>query len=92
MHFGYESYLIKLYGVKSLKEKRSISRKLLNELRKSFNASVIESNRQDSKDWLEISVGMLANSRKELESLFQSVEKKIIGGGFDIASISTEIW
>ncbi|OAA31222.1 hypothetical protein AT15_06915 [Kosmotoga arenicorallina S304] len=92
MHFGYKSYVIRLYGIKSLKEKRSISKRLQNDLRKSFNASVVESGKHDSKDWLEISVGMLANSLGELESLFQSVEKRVTGNGFDVTKIDTEIW
>ncbi|MBO8165652.1 MAG: DUF503 domain-containing protein [Thermotogae bacterium] len=92
MHFGYKSYVIKLYGIRSLKEKRSISKRLQNELKKSFNASVIESGKHDSKNWLEISAGMIANSKGELESLFQCIEKRISENGFDIIEVTTEIW
>lgn len=92
MHFGYVTYLIRLYSIKSLKVKRSVARPLLSDLKKMFNASVVETGRHDSKEELEITVGMIANTRGELDSLFNSVNQRILWNGLEIILEDGEIW
>jgi len=50
MVVGYGTVIIKLFGITSLKEKRSIVKRLTNELKKRFEVSAIECGKQDSKD------------------------------------------
>jgi hypothetical protein len=92
MHLGYCTYQIRLYGVVSLKDKRGIVRPLLSDLKKNFNASVVETGRQDSREDFEISVAMIANSRGELDSLFNSVAQRILWNGLEIAGEFGESW
>lgn len=93
MHFGYTTYRIKLYAVNSLKEKRSVVKRLINDLRKNFNASVVETGAHDSRDWLEISVGMITLTRKEIDALFESVESRIINwNGLEVIDVESEVW
>ena len=93
MHFGYTTYRIKLYSIKSLKEKRSIVKRLINDLRKNFNASVVETGAHDSKTWLEVSVGMITLTKKEMDALFESVESRIVDwNGLEVVDVESEIW
>ena len=84
MHVGYMTYLLRLYGVGSLKEKRAVIRPLISDLRKNFNASVVETGKHDSKKEAELTVSIVANERGELDSLFQSVWQRIIWNGIEI--------
>ncbi|MDK2950939.1 MAG: uncharacterized protein PWQ77_604 [Kosmotogales bacterium] len=92
MHCAINTYLIKLTAVNSLKEKRMILRKVLSDLKGKFNASVVETGKQDSKYWLEISVALIANSSSEIDSILSSVEKRLLFFNLDINDIISEKW
>ncbi|HOZ99836.1 DUF503 domain-containing protein, partial [Mesotoga prima] len=92
MHVGYMTYLLRLYGISSLKEKRAVIKPVLNDLRRKFNASVVETGKHDSKQESEITVCMVANERGELDSLFQSVWQRIIWNGLEVSGEDGEIW
>lgn len=74
MVVGYASILIRLFGISSLKEKRSIVRALLNELKKRFEVSAIESGRQDSKDYTLIGIAFASLSENECEKKIENIE------------------
>ena len=42
MHFGYMTYLVKLEGINSLKEKRGVIRPVFQRPKKNFNASIVK--------------------------------------------------
>ncbi|HNR79342.1 MAG TPA: DUF503 domain-containing protein, partial [Mesotoga infera] len=65
MHFGYMTYLVKLENINSLKEKRGVVRPVFNDLKKNFNASVVETGRHDCWEEFEVTVGIVANTRGE---------------------------
>ncbi len=93
MHFGYTTFLIRLRGVKSLKEKRSITKRLINDLRKNYNASVVETGVHDSKRELEITVGIIANTKPDIDSLFESLENRITEwNGLEVYNAFNEVW
>ncbi|AMW32656.1 hypothetical protein SAMN04488510_1369 [Fervidobacterium changbaicum] len=74
MVVGYGTILIKLFGVNSLKEKRSIVRSLVNDLKKRFEISAIESGRQDSKDYILIGIAFATLSENDAEAKLDSIE------------------
>ncbi|WP_047267840.1 DUF503 domain-containing protein [Marinitoga sp. 1197] len=71
------TYQIELIDVKSLKEKRSIVKKLTNNLRKQHNIAVIESDFNDNKKILEITITTLSKSKDFLLTFFQKIEEEI---------------
>lgn len=77
MVVGYANVLIRLFGVNSLKEKRSIVRALVNELKNRFDISVIESGRQDSKDYMMIGFAFATLSESDCELKMDSIENFI---------------
>ncbi|HOY25994.1 MAG: DUF503 domain-containing protein [Thermotogaceae bacterium] len=92
MHFGYMTYLVKLEGINSLKEKRGVIRPVFNDLKKNFNASIVETGRHDSREEFEVTIGIVANTRGELDSLFNSVYERILWNGFEVIGESGESW
>lgn len=59
---------IKLDYIHSLKEKRSIIKPVLSEIRKKFNVSCIECGHQNSLDYFDIGLSMASLSNKDLEN------------------------
>lgn len=74
MVVGYGTILIRLFGVNSLKEKRSIVRSIVNELKKRFEVSAIEAGRQDSKDYIMIGMAFASLYEKDVEAKFDNIE------------------
>ncbi|MGC8820551.1 MAG: DUF503 domain-containing protein [Fervidobacterium sp.] len=74
MVVGYANILIRLFGINSLKEKRSVVKSLVNELQKRFEISVIESGKQDSKDYIMLGIAFAAISEKDCEAKMDSIE------------------
>jgi hypothetical protein len=68
---------IKLFGINSLKEKRSIVKSLLNDLRKKYNVSALEGNYNDSKNHLGIFIASLSQSQDYLLNLMDNIENEI---------------
>lgn len=73
----YANVLIRLFGVSSLKEKRSIVRSLLSQLKKHFEVSVIEAGRQDSKDYILVGLAFASISEKDCERKIENIESFI---------------
>lgn len=78
MPVGLIEITMRLFGVKSLKEKRSLVRPILARLRHDFNCSAIESNAQDSHDVFVLSAVTINTSSIELgitlDNIFKTVE------------------
>ncbi len=78
MPVGLIEITMRLFGVKSLKEKRSLVRPILARLRHDFNCAVIESDAQDSHDVFVLSAVTINTSSIEmgitLDNIFKTVE------------------
>ncbi len=68
---------LKLYGIKSLKDKRSVVKPLIAKLRSDFNCSVIESDAQDSHEIAVLSIATLNTSGPELDTTLEIMLKAI---------------
>lgn len=65
--------IFRLYEVFSLKEKRSIRKKLIDRLKNKFNISIAETGNMDSLSTLEIGFSAVSNDYKHLEEIYQNV-------------------
>lgn len=79
MWIGLVHIKLHLYTPNTLKEKRSIIKKLFSQLRKDFNVSTCEMGYQDTKRKAEIGIVHISNDQKEgnslLNRLVNSLEK-----------------
>jgi uncharacterized protein len=66
-----------IYDAHSLKEKRSVLKRLINTIRKHYNVSIAETNYQDLWQRIELSVVMVANDKVVVERELQKVLKTI---------------
>ena len=92
MHCCINTYSIKLSGINSLKDKRMILRKILSDLKNKFNASIVETGKQDSKYWMEISLALITNSNGEMDSILSSIEKRFSFFNLEVYDIISEKW
>ncbi len=65
--------IFRLYEVYSLKEKRSIKRKVIERIKYKFNISIAETGCMDSLRTLEISFSAVSNDYKHLDEIYQNV-------------------
>ncbi|NMA54624.1 MAG: DUF503 domain-containing protein [Firmicutes bacterium] len=83
---------IHLGGICSLKEKRQVVRSLVDRIRKRFNVSAAEVDRQDHHRWSVIGVACVANATahvdRQLDQLLDFMEKD---GRFSVVHINKEI-
>jgi uncharacterized protein YlxP (DUF503 family) len=63
----------KLYGVSSLKEKRSIVRAIINRIKKKFNVSIGEIDYNDSHVWAQIGFSIVGNDARVVNSKLDKV-------------------
>mgnify|MGYP001362128583 CR=1 FL=1 len=77
MVVGYGTVIIKLLGITSLKEKRSIVKRLTNELKKRFEVSAIECGKQDSKDYVMIGVAFATINESDCETKINNIEQHL---------------
>jgi len=76
---------IRLFGISSLKDKRSVVKTLINSLRKKYNVSALEGNYNDSKNYMGIFVSSLSQSRDYLLKLIEQIEDDIeLNNGLEI--------
>ena len=93
MNVGLVSMRIRLFGVGSLKEKRSVVKNLTNYIRKKYNVSVSEIGYQDSKDFLELGLAMVSSDRDLIHRVFESIADYIeLRGGLEIEEMEKELW
>ncbi len=93
MNVGLVSMRIRLFGINSIKEKRSIVKRLTSFIRKKYNVSVSEVGYQDSKDFLELALAMVSNDRDVIHNVFQSIADYIeLSEGLEIEEMEKELW
>jgi uncharacterized protein YlxP (DUF503 family) len=63
----------KLYGVSSLKEKRSIVKSIINRIKKKFNISIAEIDYNDSHLWAQIGFSIIGNDSRIVNSKLDKV-------------------
>jgi len=63
----------KLYGVGSLKEKRSIVKSIINRIKKKFNVSIAEIDYNDSHLWAQIGFSIIGNDSRVVNSKLDKV-------------------
>lgn len=68
---------VRLYApwVHSLKEKRSVLKSLMAQIRNKFNVSVAETDAQDAHQTLVITVAVVAASRQLADSILESIQR-----------------
>lgn len=78
---------IKLYEIRSLKDKRSIRESLIRKLKNKYNISVAETDSQDDLGFLTIAFSAVSNSNTHLNSINEKVLHYIEErAGYDIVS------
>ena len=84
---------VRMFGVKSLKEKRSLMRRLLNDIRKKYNVSISEVDLNDSKVYMDLAVAMVSKDSSLIDRVFDSVVNYIeIYGGMELEDVEREVW
>lgn len=63
----------KLYGVSSLKEKRSIVKAIINRIKNQFNISIAETDFNDSHLWAQIGFSIVGNDSRVVNSKLDKV-------------------
>ncbi len=64
---------MRLKGVKTLKNKRSIIKKLINRIKKNFNVAIAEVGKQDISDRAEIGFTVVSTERSHLDSQIDNI-------------------
>jgi uncharacterized protein YlxP (DUF503 family) len=80
-----------LEGNHSLKGKRSALKPLIARLRREFNVSVAEVDRQDDWESAEIGLAAVANSRALVDQVLQTAVRWIESNRFDLQLVDYEI-
>ncbi|MDO4793261.1 MAG: DUF503 domain-containing protein [Filifactor alocis] len=92
MFIGVLEVELRLFEVRSLKEKRSVLKSLLLRLKNRFNVTVCESAYNDHHTKSEIGIATVSNERKHVESMLQAVIDFIDEDGrLEITRIQREV-
>ncbi|MDK2945384.1 DUF503 family protein [Geotoga petraea] len=67
----------RIRGLKSLKEKRSIVKRMKNMLDKYYNASVIESDFNDSHEFISLTYSIVSKDKDYLLNVLENIEERI---------------
>jgi len=73
MVVGTGKIVFKLYGVSSLKEKRSIVKAIINRIKNRFNISIAETDFNDSHLWAQIGFSIVGNDSRVVNSKLDKV-------------------
>ena len=93
MHVAVVSYKLRLFGINSLKEKRSVLKKLINEMRTKFNVSVCEAGYTDSKNWSQLGVAIVSSAQTVLDAIVEDVTTMIENTeGLEVVEVEREGW
>ena len=92
MPVGLVELSIRLHGVHSLKDKRSIIKPILKRLRDLFNCAAIESDMHDFHEMTVISIVTINTNAIELEKTMCNVVKAVERmGAFDVTESNKEV-
>lgn len=93
MHVAVVSFKVKLFGISSLKEKRSLIKRLINDLRSKFNVSVSEVGLCDSKGWAEIGIAVVNSAKEVVDSTVEQISSVLESTyGMEIVECEREGW
>ncbi len=93
MNVGIVNLRVRIFGVRTLKEKRGIVRRILNELRKKYNISVSEVGAQDSKTFLEIGIATVNTNKASIERTFDAILEYLeMYPGLEVEEVEREVW
>lgn len=93
MHVGVVNFRIKLFGISSLKEKRSLVKRLINDIRSKFNVSVSEVGMCDSKGWAEIGVAVVNSAKEVVDGTIEQISNILESTyGVEIVEFEKEGW
>jgi len=93
MNIGVVNLRVRLFGVRSLKEKRGILKRLINDLRKKYNISISEVGAHDSKNFFEIGIAMVNTDRALIEKVFDAIIDYLdLYPGMEIEEAEKEVW
>lgn len=91
MIVGVIRFDVRLHGVQSLKQKRSVIKRLLHQLRSSFPVSMAEVGYADLLQRSILGASMTSTSESLISSVFRSIETKIEAAGtVDIVDTDVE--
>ncbi|MBW6508219.1 MAG: DUF503 domain-containing protein [Desulfuromonadales bacterium] len=91
MIVGTARFDLRLHGVQSLKQKRSVIRRLLNQLRSSCPVSVAEVGHADLLQRAIIGACIVSTSEALIDSVFRQLEAKIdVCGSIEMIDSETE--
>jgi len=82
--------ILRCTGVNSLKEKRSILKKIIFRIKENYNVAIIESDCNDSREFITIGVSALSDSRDFLYDLSKKIEE-YIEDTFQILVVSEDV-
>jgi len=93
LNVGVAKMRFRLFGVGSLKEKRSVVKRIVNFVRKKYNVSVSEVGAQDSTTFFEIALAMVSGSKDLIHNTFEEIASFIeLHEGLEIEEMEKEIW
>lgn len=78
MHFGLLTFSFKIYGCKSLKDKRSVLLPFESRISKQFNISIAETGSQNSHQDSEYTIGLVNNNPAFIQAEFSRIEKWMV--------------
>jgi uncharacterized protein YlxP (DUF503 family) len=91
MHSIVAEFSLRLYDVDSLKDKRSFVKGVLNDLKKKYNISVIESGNWDNKTRSTFCLSFVANSVGDRDSILESI-RKYLEKFYDLDDFTFEVF
>ena len=93
MNVGIVNVKLRLFGVNSLKEKRSITRRLVNDIKSKYNVSIVETGSRDSRYWAEIGIALVARDKAHIERVIDSITGYIERTlGVEVEFLRKEVW
>ena len=93
MNVGIVNVKLRLFGVNSLKEKRSITRRLVNDIKSKYNVSIVETGSRDSRHWAEIGIALVSRDKAHIERVIDSITGYIERTlGVEVEFLRKEVW
>lgn len=93
MNVGIVNVRLRLFGVSSLKEKRSITKRLVNDIKNKYNVSIVEIGNRNSRYWAEIGIALVARNKVHIEKVIDSITDYIERTlGVEVEFLRKEVW
>ena len=93
MFVGVLHLRFRLFGMKSLKDKRSIMKTLISRISKDYNVSIVETDELDSKSWASIGVAVVGNNKDHIDRVLDRIVDFVeYGMGLSIVDEEREVF